>query len=112
MSRLTETAAAFVSSIAKGEHILAHEFLSPALARAVSPEELADEFHLLAGDMDGVTNIGEPIVILDDWPSKAPNDLAVVYVPLEGDVYSEAITITLSELDGKLFVTDIEWGRP
>lgn len=112
MSRLTEIASAFVRAIVNGEAHLAHAMLAPELANSVSASELIKEYDLLAGDMGGVTNIGEPMLLLEDWPSKGPNDLGIVYVPVEGDVYSEAITVTLSELDNNLRITNIEWGRP
>lgn len=112
MSRVTDVAGAFVSAIVKEAQDRAHAMLSPELAAVVSAANIAEEFDLLARDMGGVTNIGEPMVILEDWPSKKSNDLAVVYVPLEGDVYSEAISVTLSELDSELRITNIEWGRP
>lgn len=112
MSRLTDTAGHFVSAIVNGESYTAHTMLVPELANNISASDLARKCDLLAGDMGGVTNIGEPMLILEDWPSRAPNDLGIVYVPLEGDVYSEAITVTLSELDDELRVSNIEWGRP
>lgn len=112
MSRLTKTAARFVGTIVDGDAHTAHAMLVPELACDLSASELTREYDLLAGDMGGVTKIGEPMLILEDWPARSPNELGVVYVPLEGDVYSEAVTVTLCETDNELRISNIEWGRP
>lgn len=51
-------------------------------------------------------------MILKEWPDMLEIDRAMVYVPLEGDVYSEAITVTIANVDDALCVSSIEWGRP
>ena len=112
MSRLTNAAALFANAIVDGDANTAHAMLVPKLASEVSASALAREFELLADDMGGVTNVGEPMLILEDWPARASNELGVLYVPLEGDVYSEAITITVCESDSELKISNIEWGRP
>jgi hypothetical protein len=82
------------------------------LGVAVAATDLSLEFELLAKDMGGVTGIGEPMVILQEWPDMSANDRAMVYVPLEGDVFSEAITVIISQTDDALCISSIEWGRP
>lgn len=86
--------------------------LAVAVGQAVSGSELSAEYSALADDMGGVTGIGEPMIILEDWPDKAADELAVVYVPLEGDVFSEAITVTVARSDDGLLISNVEWGRP
>ena len=86
--------------------------LTSDLSRDISVADLTGQFDAIAEDMGGVTGIGDAVAILEDWPGKAANELAMVYVPLEGDVYSEAITLTLAELSGELCISGIEWGRP
>jgi hypothetical protein len=34
--------------------------------------------------------------IVEDWPDKQPGDLAVVYVALSGESFSEAVSLTLA----------------
>lgn len=74
--------------------------------------ELSSQFASLAEDMGGVTGIGQPMVVLEEWPEMSANDRAMVYVPLEGDVFSEALTVKVSEIENVVRISSIEWGRP
>jgi hypothetical protein len=112
MADVIETAAAFVHAISTGDTDTAHKMLSHQLASDVAASELLAEFEALAEDMGGVTGIGQPMVILETWPEMPEEDRAIVYVSLEGDVFSEAITVTVSEYDHALVISSIEWGRP
>ena len=78
----------------------------------MTAEELLNGYRSLAEDMGGVTAIGQPMVILEDWPEKGAEERVMVYVSLEGDVYSEAITLTIAEIDGELRISSVAWGRP
>jgi hypothetical protein len=49
---------------------------------------------------------------LEDWPGKQPNDLAVVYVALSGDFFSEAVTLTLAQDGEEVLIRHLAWGRP
>ena len=49
---------------------------------------------------------------LEDWPGKQPDDLAVVYVALNGEDFSEAASLTLTEYGQDILVRHLEWGRP
>lgn len=109
---MTEKATAFVAALVNGEASSAHEMLRSDLADEIDVAGLKAQFDAMADDMGGVTNIGEAMIILDDWPGKAPDELAIVCVPLEGDVYSEAITVTLANFGDALCISNIEWGRP
>lgn len=112
MADVIETAAAFVRAIAAGDTDTAHKMLFHQLAVTVAASDLLAQFESLAADMGGVTGIGEPMMILDEWPEMSEEDRAMVYVPLEGDDFSEAITVTVSEYDHALRISSIEWGRP
>ncbi|MCH7980843.1 MAG: hypothetical protein IID59_05000 [Proteobacteria bacterium] len=46
------------------------------------------------------------------WPRKNADDLAMVYVLLLGDTYSEALTVTVAQPGSELRIASIEWGRP
>ena len=112
MNDLTEFAGAFARNIVDGDTAGAHAMLSDALAQGTSPADLSSEFDALADDMGGVTGVGEPMVILEEWPDMAADDRAMVYVPLEGDVFSEALTVTIAASNDGLCISNIEWGRP
>ena len=112
MADVTGFAADFVRAIANGEAGSAVEMLSETLRQEIAATNLSEQFDLLAEDMGGVTGIGEPTVILEEWPDMSADDRAMVYVPLEGDVFSEAVTVTVAALDDGLCISNIEWGRP
>lgn len=112
MDSVIDSAAAFVRAIAAGDADAAHKMLSSQLAADVAAPQLSTQFASLAQDMGGVTGIGQAMVILEEWPDMSAEDRAMVYVPLEGDEFSEAITVTVSERDGALCISSIEWGRP
>jgi len=112
MTRLTDAATRFVSAITEGDTALAHGMLAESLSAEFSADDLAAQFAFLAEDMGGVSGVGDAEVMLRDWPGKSPADVAIVYVPLLGDAYSEAITVTLAEKGGALLVSGIAWGRP
>ncbi len=112
MTDEVEIAATFARAIVDGDSKAAHIMLSDDLGAAIAATDLSSQFESLAEDMGGVTAIGQPMVILQEWPDMLANDRAIVYVPLEGDDFSEAITVTISQFDDVLRISKIEWGRP
>ena len=68
MEDAIETAAAFVRAIAAGDTDSAHKMLSHQLAADVAASDLGAQFASLAEDMGDVTGIGQPMVILEEWP--------------------------------------------
>ena len=48
----------------------------------------------------------------DDMPDMEPNDVAWIYVAISGSEFNEAVTVVVSDVGGKLQISDIEWGRP
>ena len=112
MQDVTEVGAEFVRALAAGDANAAHQLLTSPLASDVAASDLLAEFEALADELGGVTGIGEPMVILTEWPDMSEGDRAMVYVPLEGDMFSEAVTLKVSEIDNMLRVSSVEWGRP
>ena len=112
MSDVADTAAGFVRLIVDGNTEDAHELLADRTAADIAASELQANFDALSEEMGGVTGVGQPMVISEDWPHKTENDVAIVYVPLEGDVFSEAITVTVSTENDDFRISAIEWGRP
>lgn len=49
---------------------------------------------------------------LEDWLGKQPIDLAVVYVALNGDLFREAVTLTVAQYGENVLIRHLEWGRP
>ena len=50
--------------------------------------------------------------IVEEWPGKQPDDLAVVYVALSGESFSEAVILTLAQDGEDTLIRHLEWGRP
>lgn len=67
--------------------------LSADLRAATPATDLSAQFELLVGDMGGITGIGVPMVIVEKLPDMPANGRAMVHVPLEGDLFSEAIAV-------------------
>lgn len=112
MTDITEFASAFVREIVDGNMDNAHGMLSDALAQLTTAADLSGHFDLLAEEMGGVTGVGEPMVILEEWPNMSADERAMVYVPLEGDVFSEAVTVSIAAVDDGWRISNVEWGRP
>jgi hypothetical protein len=49
---------------------------------------------------------------LMNWPGKQPGDLADVNVALNGENFSEAVTLTLAKYGHEILIRHLEWGRP
>ncbi len=112
MTEVIEIAAAFARALFSGDAKSAHALLSDDLRGEVEAVDLASQFALLSEDMGGVTGTGQPMVILEEWPDMSAEDRAMVYVPLEGDDFSEAITVRVSVINDVVRISNIEWGRP
>ena len=112
MTDVVEFSARFAAALFAGDAESACEFLSDELQGGVAAADISSQFTALADDMGGVTGIGQPMVILEEWPGMSENDRAMVYVPLEGDEFSEAITVKVSEINNAVRISGIEWGRP
>ncbi|MEI7951607.1 MAG: hypothetical protein WCH37_02865 [Synechococcaceae cyanobacterium ELA182] len=48
---------------------------------------------------------------LQNWPGKQPGDLAVVYVELTGESFSEAVNLSLADYSQEILIRQLEWGR-
>lgn len=112
MADAIEITARFARALLAEDTDSAYALLSDELRDEVAAADLSSQFASLAEDMGGVTGIGEPMVILEAWPEMSDHDRAMVYVPLEGDEFSEAITVKVSEIDNAARISGIEWGRP
>lgn len=46
------------------------------------------------------------------WQGKQPSDLGWAYISVGGDVYSEAVTVIITEENGEPRIREVEFGRP
>ena len=49
---------------------------------------------------------------MDYWPDKQPRDIGWAYAAIWGEGFSEAVTVTVAEEEGKEVIRVLEWGRP
>ena len=95
----------FARALSERRYAAAHAMCTPDLRSKVSVEKMRSDF--------------EAMIPLD-WGPVAPIELVNIgevslpylYVSLGGEVYSEAITIYLADVDGSLQVDSFELGRP
>ena len=112
MTDPVDFSARFAAALFAGDAENACDFLSDELRGEVAAADLLSQFAALVDDMGGVRGIGQPMVILEEWPGMSEHDRAMVYVPIEGDEFSEAITVKVSEINNAVRISEIEWGRP
>jgi hypothetical protein len=103
----------FTRALGRRDYTGAHAMLASSYAAQVGAAKLQSEFEQLVPRNVGVTKveaIGEP---LTDWPDRAPEQTAILYVTLEGTGLEEfeALSLTLGEEGGQQKVSGIEYGR-
>lgn len=105
----------FASALVEGDLELAYSFLTPKLQQEISPGAVQAEFEAMySGYSDNEpTHIHfDPQFTMTDWPGKQPNDVGWVYVSIMGEDFVEAVAVVISEIEGELLISYIEWGRP
>jgi hypothetical protein len=104
----------FGDCIAQNDYEAAWALLSKELQVSSTSESIKNAVTTITAYATG--SIQEAQVMddftLEDWPGKQPNDLAVVYVALNGDSFSEAVNLTLVQQGEEALIRHLEWGRP
>lgn len=104
----------FATLIAQGDLASAIELLTDPGRSVHTPEAIKAAVAAMLGGTTGpirtVRVVEEGTV--EDWPGKQPGDVAIVYVALNGDGFSEAVTVTVVEQHGRHLISQLEWGRP
>jgi hypothetical protein len=115
MTAHAEIAVAFATALVDGDFIKAHALLSPALRKEMTSETIRTQmFEMWSGYASG-----DPKEIdfrdgsaLEDWPAKMAGDRAWVFVGISGDEFNEMVALLVAEMEGKLLIREIQWGRP
>jgi hypothetical protein len=104
----------FGDCIARKDWGAACALLTEDLQSSITPEIIKNAVTTMIAYATG--SIQEAQVMddftLEDWPGKQADDLAVVYVALNGDSFSEAVTLTLAQHGEEALIRHLEWGRP
>jgi hypothetical protein len=110
----TDIARQFGEHVAAGDFEAAHALLTLDAQRLYWPElmrlAVAKMTAYAPGPIRRVEVLDE--FVLHQWPAKQPDDIASVYVALEGDSFSEAVSVVLTETPDGIRIRDLEWGRP
>jgi hypothetical protein len=104
----------FGDCIASHDYGAACELLSKELQSSTTPEHIKNAVTAMTSYAAGPIHDAQVMddVTLEDWPGKQAGDLAVVYVALNGDSFSEAVILTLAQQDEDTLIRQLEWGRP
>jgi len=104
----------FGDCIASNNYGGACVLLTKELQSATTPESIKNAVATMtayaSGPIQGAQVMNE--FTLEDWPGKQADDLAVAYVALNGENFSEAVTLTLAEYGHEILIRHLEWGRP
>ena len=104
----------FGQAIVRGDFEAAHALLADETQRTYSPAALktavTDMIAYAEAPLQHATVMRE--VVMEDWPDKQPGDLAWVYVSLQGESFSEAVTVVLADTKRGARIRELEWGRP
>ncbi|MBD2653551.1 hypothetical protein H6G45_08610 [Synechocystis sp. FACHB-383] len=106
----------FGDYLAHGDYDAAHGLLCPALQQQYSPSTLQAEVGAMIDYGSGPIHraIAMAEFLLTEWqyPPMEANDLAWVYVSLEGEDFLEAVSVIVHQQGEKLAIRWLEWGRP
>ena len=104
----------FGDCIAIKDYDAAWALLSSELRLSFSPESIKNAATTMTAYGSGWIQVAQVMdeFTLEDWPGKQADDLAVAYVALNGENFSEAVTLTLAEYGHEILIRHLEWGRP
>jgi hypothetical protein len=104
----------FGDCMARGDYSTAWALLAEQTQATITPEAIASAVAAMIADAPGPILQAQVMddCIVENWPAKQPGDLAVVYVALMGESFSEAVTLTLAQYGEKTLIRELEWGRP
>ena len=104
----------FGDCIAIKDYDAAWTLLSEELRLSLTSESIKNAVTTMAAYGTGWIQVVQVIddFTLEDWPDKQANDLAVTYVALNGENFSEAVTLTLAEYGQEILIRHLERGRP
>lgn len=89
----------------------AYAMTSSEYQRRVTPDAMRTAFEAIV-PADWADALVAPGLNMESWPDKQPSDVGWVYVSIGGDVYSEAVTVVVTEERETMKVGGVEFGRP
>ena len=111
-SRQGQVASAFARALVAGRYDDAHRFLSRELASEIDVAKLREQYESMVAYGERPATSVAVVGAMDYWPDKQPGDVGWAYAAIWGEGFSEAVTVTVAEEDGKDVIRVLEWGRP
>jgi len=104
----------FGDCITNRDYGAACALLTKQLQGSTTPERICNAVSTMTSYAPGPIQEAQVMddFTLEDWPGKQAGDLAVVYVALNGDSFSEAVTLTLMKQGEDILIRELAWGRP
>jgi hypothetical protein len=115
VARSTDVALSFAQALVDEDYDAAFALLAPEAGLELSPEVLRInliKMHIGYAPKDRPRSavLNEEFA-LTDWPSNRSGDLGRAYVSVLGDEFVEAVTVTVTSIDGCALIRDVQWGR-
>jgi hypothetical protein len=107
-----KVAAAFASALVAGDFAGAHQMLSDGAKAEWTPAALESAYTKMIEYFEGPASFVQVTVVMSDWPGKIPSDIGWAYAAIAGDIASEAVTVVVTDENGRHVIRSIEWGRP
>lgn len=105
------TGRAFAEALVAGRYDEAEGMLQGELRGTWSAERLKAEYQRMT-EGGGPWSVASPETFMGQWPDRKPKDHGWVYVPIDGNGYSEAVTVVVTDEGGTPRIRWLEWGRP
>lgn len=107
-------AAEFANAIVQQDYQGAWRLLTKEAQATHTPAAMKAAVEAMISYASGPIRQAEVIeaAAVERWPGQRSADLAVVYVALTGDSFSEAVELTISRQSEQRLIRDLAWGRP
>jgi hypothetical protein len=102
----------FASALAGRDYSTAYAMTSSDYQRSTTLDEMRAAFEAIVPPEWQTVGPVEVAHVMETWPAKQPSDVGWVYLSIGGDVYSEAVTVVVTEEADKLKVRTVVFGRP
>jgi hypothetical protein len=116
LAQYQELAVAFASALVDGDFARAREMLGPPLSESTSAADLREHFERMYrsyAEDDRPNRVWFDAQFSgEEWPAKRSGDVGWAYVAVQGDECVEAVTVTVAQSAGRVFIREVEWGRP
>jgi hypothetical protein len=113
MTDFKDVANQFASALVKGDYSLAQSHLAEPIKSEHPPDKLQELYTGMLAYINGaVAETTEVVETMTDWPNKQSQDIGWAYVAINGQTFSEGVTLTFIDTGGHPQIREVIWGRP